>query len=709
MKQLGRLSALVLGLVLAVSCFAPLVSSGDAGLAIILGGALPPSARDAGSKAFVPGSTTDIRVLATDPEEAVAYEQTFPASGGAIYASGLPAGVELRLSVEALDAGGATICAWQSPSRVMLNIGRNELSATLVPVAEPMAFSVTGLPSASGLFDLAEPGSVQFFDVSGSGPEGEARQILVDTGKARWAWMAVYDENWKPYPAICSDPGAGWAVVGWPASGRLKIAVANTVSSKGYPAGPIESAKLQVRPAALVTSVPEFQSVVNISGQTIVMREGVYEFPDTAAIGNDVRVYGGFNAGWASRSGVTELRLAAASASTITLQVTGGSAGGLLDRLSIVGRAINASVSNATGLYLAAVQPMVVNGCTISGSSNTSMITSTSNATAIGVQIGSGSPEIVGCTLRGGYVGVTGDYAASSTALSVEPIAGYPVTYIHDCVLDGGTSVSGGVGAISRGLSCSGADAKAVVVGCRIWGGRATAGSSGSGMSAGAVIASSASAWVVSCVINGGRTEGPQAAARGVYLNEMANVVAACTIDAGLAVASSDRSAECVYVQNAAVKRGIVSCNLFYNSTPVSPTPDRRVAITESDPSASYGLQQANGNGIIGCAALFKGVTEYANFSFLVPALINDNQYASASSPALEFRSVGAASDFPSFMAMDLRPSPDSTVAFTETMVALASWGLDAQTETYPALLFDLAGRPRPTGSSPWRRGAYNP
>ncbi len=697
-----------LALVLAWSCSAPLSMSGDASLTLALGGVLPPASGIPGSRAFIPGATTDIRVMATDAEAAVAYDRTFPAAGASLFVPGLPSGIELTLRIEALGSGGVIISSWQSPSRVVLDIGPNAVNATLVPLVEPMTFSVSGIPSSSALFDLPATGDVQFVDVNSSDPEGTVRQILVDSGSAHWAWMGVYDDAWKPYPVLCSDPAAGWAVVAWPASGTLRVAVANTVSSSGYPAGPLNGAKVQVRPAALVTSVPEFNAVLNIDGQTIVMREGVYEFPDTVAIGENVRIYGGFDPGWKTRTGTTELRLADASLSTITLQVTGGFAGGLLDRLSITGRQLDASVFNATALYLTAIQPMIVNGCTITGCSNAAMV-ATQTMSAVGLRVGAGTPEIVGCTIRGGFVGNSGTFGASSKAVSVEPMAGMPVAYLHDCTLDGGTASSVSEGAGSTGLACTGADVKAVVVGCRIWGGRATAGSGYSAMSAGVSVSTSAIAWVVSCSINGGRADGFQAASRGVYLNDTANIVAACTIDAGYATGSDGHSAECVYIQNDTTRAGILSLCLFHNSTPAIPAPDRRVAVTESNVSSLLGLQQLNGNGVIGCAPLFKAI-EYADLMSSAAILKNYNQYAPTRTPALEFMNVGTAADFPAFMAMDLRPRTDALIALDSLpLLALPDWGLDTETGTYPALLLDLAGRPRPAWPAPWKRGAYNP
>ncbi|HOX91602.1 MAG TPA: hypothetical protein PLC54_01680, partial [Spirochaetales bacterium] len=101
--------------VLAVSCSAPLLTSGSASIVMELGGVFIPPVHSAvadGSRAFIPGATAAIHVSATDQDGATVFNRTIPVSKSTLNVQGMPAGQALNVKVEALDHNDVAICDW---------------------------------------------------------------------------------------------------------------------------------------------------------------------------------------------------------------------------------------------------------------------------------------------------------------------------------------------------------------------------------------------------------------------------------------------------------------------------------------------------------------------------------------------------------------------------------------------------------------------
>lgn len=711
-------AALCFVIAAALSCRANPVSKtrlkGPATLEIAVGGVLPPS-RASRSARFVPGvspaivpATATIRVVVEDDGGDRTTASSAYSGAGTVRVDDLPAGEELSIEVAALDADGDAVTSWTGTET--LERGNNTLAATLAPASVielPTRTVSLGAETLQASVTLDAGGAV-FYRIPLDCSAGGEYQILYDTGKARWAWMGVYDDSWLPLEVVCSDQSQGWAVVAVPAGATttVNIALANTVASPGYPAGSMTGA-LQTRHAVFVSPdgsgtgtsddpTGAFDSLAD--GQSAFIRDGDYALSYTYTATAGIHLYGGFGSGWSSRDGTSFISLSSEASDTMSFE---GSSSGRVDGITIHGNEWTAGMDSAVGLTVNTTGSLVVSNCVIEG--NTSAAALSGNKVLTALYIAAGTSEISSCTIRSGTISTSNGTAVE---YAVRITGGTP--YIHNCSIDGGTASTDDIAAMDAstcGILIEGGSA--IVAGCRVWGGIASSDlATGRTYGVNCVTADGGTA-IVGSIVSGGRASAENAFATGVCKTEYDAVIAGCVIDSGSATAAGARTAYGVDFHLNDAASGTLAANAVFCSA-ASGT-DVVAALYDYYPGDG---ETVTGNGVFSCdSEAFtwgEGSDFLAALQSSYPDYYSGNVANSARLPAQEFRSYSAApTTFAEFLAVDWRPASGSSIVGTASGGSPQSVGVDPTLFTaYPALGFDLAGTPRGY-STGWSRGAY--
>jgi len=607
---------------------------------------------------------------------------------------------------------------------VELEKGQNALTATLAPPTS----AVTSLPTTTvslGAVTLASSvnlgaGGVAFYRIPLDCAAGGEYQIIYDTGKARWAWMGAYDDSWLPLQVVCSDQAQGWVVVSVPAgvATTVNIALSNSVSSPGYPAGSMTGA-LQARHAVFMvpggtgsgtSADPSGAPRVSEDGQSGFARAGdVFTASGSTNfdLTGDMRVYGGFSADWKSRSGRTAM--GSTSTAVMTVDIVAGS--GCLDRLSISGPPLSDTAYESTGLMISAVGSLVVSNCTLSGNSSGLSISGESDTISTGVYVELGNPEIASCVIAGGIVNISNYVIAYSRGVYLNSPDEPSMPYIHNCTIDGGQALSTNDIASTAGIYVAG-QSSPVVAACLVWGGSAETSAETSAESCGIRLAGEIPGAIVSsCVVSGGRVNGYYATSYGVWTDEAeTTILVGCTIDSGIADSSFNLYAYSVAIDNNGFITGAnsgVSCGNILLSSSTYDDGISECFIAPLLEAAEYSFERFTGNLILSVDQEM-----YYNPDGIYPGTIagdsaatvkTNNSIDLAAVPASRFRSYPAApTTYAEFLAVDWRPTAASSSGESPE-----TWGGTPDLFTdYPAVGLDLAGNVR-TYSGTWNRGAY--
>ncbi|MBU0928184.1 MAG: hypothetical protein KKA67_10570 [Spirochaetes bacterium] len=697
-----------------LGCRAPM-SAGGASLTLELGGAalhVAASQREGASSRLLLPTTQAVRVRVTGDALGEAIERS--GAGSPVSIDGLPVGSSLHFAVDTLDQGGGVLTSAEADAT--LASGANTITVALAPpTAAVSALTVSTATSGSIATPSLSPGSVQFYALTFDATMSGEKQVLFDTGKARWAWMGVYDADWKPVTPVASDPSQGWAVVDVTTAKTYNFALSNSVASPGYPSGAI-SGTLAARPAiffapgasgAGTSADPGSFTAYNIGqaeaeGLSFFFRGGTYERGYEIMSAMNQRYYGGFASGdWNSRTATTEI--VNTGVAVYTLWFDGG-VSGAFDGLTVTARELTAGspTTYAMDIYASGTGTYVINDCVIRGSKTTAAIGNVVAST--GLQIRNGSVEIASSRLDGGYANSSVENA-SSTALSLTGGS----AYLHNCAVSGGTAQSNqNFNVEATGIKSPNYGSTLVVAGCEIWGGFANQTANVSTTVSCGISSGNLSIIVGNSRISGGFASSVQWAAAIAISYALTSSVPQIalygnTIDAGRTHNEGDGVDTYALGLDFSVSPGGGSAagNAFFVSGYVS--------------GAHHAAMNRGNTGMLNNFA-----TNRAFFSrgLRIPApdyfddftgaatTLAGNQCDVARNPAEEFASVSASTSYEGFMAQNWRPKADSALYVGKP--GMANPFTAAQLEAYPALGLDLAGKSRPA-SGAWAIGAYEP
>jgi len=723
--------------VLSFACALP-QDSGSASISFRIGGALPPpqlqapagsqSANAKQTRAFIPAVSASLRVRITDPDTSTLVERSFPLDGAAVTASvdGLPVNRALSVEVAALDAANAIVTSWEGTTT--LQEGVNSLPVVLAPPAAsvvPLTVADTNPALALETHTLAS-GALRFYEISFTGDSREW-QLIADSQTAHWLWMDVYDADWRRLPAIAADPAQGWMVTAAGGGQTVRIAVANTVLSPGYPAG-TASYVLQARQAYFTTpgasvsgtgtsSDPaEMESSIELNGISIFLQEGSYAIPGDMGIvlRADIQLYGGFSAGsWAVRDSKTY--------PSIITKATAGYAGALnvgdgeipgtgrADGLQLLADPIADTNATTTAVQVSGITAdtrFIISNSRILGSRTGTVSSGGYSASGLNMSSGTGLLEIAASYIEGGASPVQGTINVSSYGINLAMGS----VYVHSSDIDGGYASTGSSSANTWGIYANGvSNVGLVAAGNRIWGGRVEAGSNGSsatGIYVYGPIDPAAPVYIANNTISAGYDNSTLAdRLQGIavldYTGEV--FIAGNTVDAG----SADLEA-------AAVLSGIRSgfenrssdalANLLFAADGTA-APGITKAAFEADFDMAY-FRTLSGNTSLGLSNPYIA-SSGGNPGPFTAAPAQSNNETLATLPSTAFRSYRpdayTAADW--FAGNNLRPAQGFNPG---TRVDVSAHIGAAALSNWPALGMDAAGTPRPANGQ-WFRGAYEP
>lgn len=736
MKQVRSLLALsAAGAILAVAfsaCSSPVSSSGRRGgasLSVKVGGVLPGggarASRSGPARALLPVASATVRVRISGSGIDEERSATLGTLETLVQVGGLPAGEPLGVVVDALDAASAVLTTWSGT--VTLQEGSNPLSIVLAPPSGAVTkLSVPDTAPALGLSTgtLVAAGAA-FYEVTFQGTAREW-QLIADTGTARWMWMQAYDADWRPLTTtIAADPAQGWTVFAAGGGSVVRIAVANTVASPGYPASSSATYTLQARPAYFTAiggggsgtsqAPTQMGGSIELPGISIFMQEGDTVI-DQVVVREDVQIYGGFSSSsWAVRDPTVYSTWISntnpAGNGAFVVGDDGAPAKGRLDGVTVVADPIADGYQSNVALNvknLAVGSRYVITNTQILGS----RVGATSGAyTATGLYAASsaGLFEISSSTIRGGASAVYGTGNSGSRAIDLS----WGAAYIHDNDIDGGY-VNGGSGNNGNtwGISANGiADIDAVIAGNRIWGGRVTTGGAGSSAMGIYVYGPAASPiYIANNVVSGGYSALGGVADRvtGIALADGSGdaIVVGNTVDGGSAAAAS--SAVLTAIRSMYSNTGAdAAANAAFVSNGTGAAGVTRAAF-EADYSYAY-FRSLVGNTAVNMAAPYiasSGGTPGA-FSTIPGSTTSSGNAVYSVAPGSAFKTYRAdAYDADTwFAANDLAFAASADPG---ARVDVSAYIPAATIASYPALGLDAAGKSRPANGL-WYRGAFEP
>lgn len=728
--------------VFGVSCALP-NSSSSASITISIGGVLPQSRLQAptqetgtvGSRsadarqtrAFIPQVSASLRVRITNTDTGTLVERSFPLTGSALTASvdGLPVNKTLAVEVAALDASGTTVTGWEGLAT--LQAGVNSLPVVLAPPATsviPLTVADTNPVLALETHTLAA-GALRFYEIKFAGDSREWH-LIADSQSARWLWMDMYDADWRRLPAIAADPAQGWVVTAAGGNQTVRIAVANTVLSPGYPAG-AATYMLQARQAYFTTpeasaagtgrstDPTEMGSSVELNGISIFLQEGTYAIPGDLGIvlRADIQLYGGFSAAsWQARNVVEYPTIINKELAGISgaLNIGNGSVtgSGRADGLRLLASAIASGSATTNAVRVTDIttgKRFIITNSRILGS-RTGTITGAYSTTGLYMGSAAGLLEVAASHIEGGAAPVQGTINANSYGISI--FGG--TVYVHSSDIDGGYVSTGSSSAGTWGIYANGiSNLSLVAAGNRIWGGRVEAGSNGSsatGIYVYGPVDPAAPVYIANNVISAGydnSTLADRLQGIAVLDNTGEVFIVGNTVDGG----SADLEAGAVLsgIRSAYDNRDSDAlANLLYVADG-SAAPGLTKAAVEADFDMAY-FRTLTGNTSVGLSNpyIISSGGEPVAFS-LAPTQSNNETLAAL--PSTAFRTYRpdsyTAADW--FAGNNLRPAqgfnPGARVEVSAYIgaAAISSW---------PALGLDAAGTPRPA-TGLWYRGAYEP
>jgi len=304
--------------VLLLSCMSPLNSKGGAGsISLQLGGVLPPAlaSNSSARRAFVPGASAGVRVKVSGKNTNIDKTYTLASTPNDINIGALPVNVALSVEVTTFDGENTLIGSWSGT--VTLVEGTNPIPVVLAPPAAsviPLIIPTTNSELSLEIATLA-PAKVRFYDLVFQGASREWH-IIANTSSGRFLYMEAYDEEWKKLDTLITQSSQGWTVLAAGGGEHIRIAVANTLQSPGYPLA-AASFTLQARQAlfASPTASPSgtgtstdpglIQNSIEIPGISLFLKEGDYTIPGSSGLNirEDVQTYGSFsNASWKVRN-----------------------------------------------------------------------------------------------------------------------------------------------------------------------------------------------------------------------------------------------------------------------------------------------------------------------------------------------------------------------------------------------------------------------
>jgi hypothetical protein len=683
--------------------------SGGASFVIKLSGIVPravpsSSAHSPATRLILP-ATRSVSVQV----EGSGYEKTVSAQvvdgSATVELTGLPVDVDLRFTVSSLDVSGNVLT--QGVINKKLKRGANADSVRLLPpaanVGQITESAVTRLVLAS--LPNLPAGNACFLEITFT--EGGEFQFLANTYDTQYPWLDLYDQDWNPVQYICKDEKQGWCTVSITSGSVIHVVIVPSVSG--------HSILLQARPARFValggggagTSTSPYPNM-NISiadNSSYFIKAGSYSATLTVALsGASQHVYGGFsNAAWTDRKPDSYHTVIGSNASIASIISVQNACTGVMDGLDISADSsgglltTNAVSFGSSGAY-------VISNCVLTGTSGSFSDDVTGNC----LSIASGAPEIAHCTILGGSLAQT-DFNYNAIVRGIN-ISGSGAAFIHDCDIVGGFAVydTCQTAMASYGIYANTSTTTPIIVNrCRIFGGSALSGSGGTGSANTCGVwfgmSRTGTAILANSVISAGSAIGNDASSHGVECSGGNALIVGNTIGSGMYTGT-------LYPYASSVDCGTTAQTVTAagNACIVSQAAGDSSAFSKSYGGTGFKDFASSGNVSFGTTTPYdEGLTDPPYFS--PQSFLAGNNTQSAISPAAAFVKYDlsgvacSATDGAFWLAHnDWRPSATSAFVGSSNWTSL----LTPYTSTYPGLLVDMVGNPRPSAGV-WTRGAY--